>query len=204
MITYLARERQNVFVEVEELETYIYFFYIYFSSTGVIGVLAWSVCDREERRKFVAMKTRKTTLVANMKQYVLMRALQEEEYQELQEPMEYMSERHKKPTSTMERKQKYIVDEERKQAMKEFLTETRRRKVEGWRDTVAAECGFTQKQAAGSQSSEAEGDLSVSEVGVHRKDTEEGQKSCGQGGRSTQRVGGDAGLCVPTPADEPL
>ena len=42
--------------------------------------------------------------------------------------------------------------------------------MEGWRDTVAAaEGGFTQKAAAGSQSS----------TGVRQKDTEEGQKSFG-------------------------
>ena len=53
MITYLARERQNVFVEVEELETYI------LSSKdteGIIGVLVWSACDHEGRRRSVAIK----------------------------------------------------------------------------------------------------------------------------------------------------
>ena len=71
MITYLARERQNVFVEVEELETYI------LSSKdteGVIGVLAWSACDHEGRKRSVAIKREGTTLVANTKQYAVMRA----------------------------------------------------------------------------------------------------------------------------------
>ena len=45
MVMYLARKRQNVFVEVMELETHI------LNSTDaegiIIGVLAWSACDRE-------------------------------------------------------------------------------------------------------------------------------------------------------------
>ena len=45
-----------------------------------------------------------------------------------------------------------------------------------WRGggAVVAEGGVTQKAAAWSRSSEAEGGLFVSEVGVHLKDTEEG------------------------------
>ena len=41
------------------------------------------------------------------------------------------------------------------------------------------EGGVTQKAAAGSRSSEAEGDLFVSKVGVLQKDTEKGQESVG-------------------------
>ena len=58
---------------------------------------------------------------------------------------------------------------ERKQATKELLKKRRKTKAEGRRDTVAAECGVTQKAAAGSRSSEAEVDLFVSEVGVYQK-----------------------------------
>ena len=61
---------------------------------------------------------------------------------------------------------------EKKQAMEELFKERRKTKVERWRDTVAAEGGVTQKAPAGSRSSEAEGDLFVSEVGVHQRDTE--------------------------------
>ena len=71
MITYLARERQNVFVEVEKLEAYI------LSSkdtAGIIGVLVWSACDHEGRRRSVAIKREGTTLVASTKQYAMMRA----------------------------------------------------------------------------------------------------------------------------------
>ena len=46
-------------------------------------------------------------------------------------------------------------------------------------DTVVAEGGVTQKAAAGSRSSEAEGDLLVSEVGIHQKDTEKDQNYFG-------------------------
>ena len=38
---------------------------------------------------------------------------------------------------------------------------------------VVAGSGVTQRAAAGSRSSDAEGDLCLSEVGVHQKDTEE-------------------------------
>ena len=46
----------------------------------------------------------------------------------------------------------------------------------GWRDTFAAEGGVTEKAAAVSRRSEAEGDLFVSEEGVQQEDTDEGQK----------------------------
>ena len=68
MITDLARERQNVFVEVE---TYI------LSSKdaeGIIGVLVWSACDHEGRRKSVAIKRQRTTLVASTNKFAVMRA----------------------------------------------------------------------------------------------------------------------------------
>ena len=35
---------------------------------GIIGVLAWSACDYEGRRRFVAVKRERTTVVASMKQ----------------------------------------------------------------------------------------------------------------------------------------
>ena len=69
---------------------------------------------------------------------------------------------------------------EKKQAVEELLKERRRTKVLGWRDTVVAEGGVTQMAAVGSRSYKAEGDLLLSEVGVHQKDTEECQKSLGQ------------------------
>ena len=53
--------------------------------------------------------------------------------------------------------------------------------MEECRGTVVAEGVFTQKATAGSRSSEAEGDLLVSEVGLHQKDTEKDQKYCGHG-----------------------
>ena len=64
--------------------------------------------------------------------------------------------------------------------MKELLKERRSTEVEECRSTVVAEGGVTQKAAAGSRSSETEGDLFVSEVGVRQKDTEEGQEPFGQ------------------------
>ena len=81
----------------------------------------------------------------------------------------------------------------------------RRTEVEEWRDTVVAEGRVTQKAASGPRSSVAEGDLFVSEVEVHQKDTEEGQESFGQVNAPPQkeksngcRVGGDTRLCVST------
>ena len=56
MITDLARERQNVFVEVGE--------------AGDV----WSACDHEGRRRSVAIKRERTTLVASTKQCAVMRA----------------------------------------------------------------------------------------------------------------------------------
>ena len=66
----MAGKRQNVFVEVEKLET------LKSSSTdakGIIGVLAWSMCVHVRRRRFVAKK--EATLVANVKHYAMMRAM---------------------------------------------------------------------------------------------------------------------------------
>ena len=71
MITYLARERQNVFVEMEKLETSL------LSSKDtedIIGVLVWSACDHEGCRRSVATKRERTTLVASTKQYAVLRA----------------------------------------------------------------------------------------------------------------------------------
>ena len=94
--------------------------------------------------------------------------------------------------------------------MKELLKERRSTEVEECRSTVVAEGGVTQKAAAGSRSSETEGDLFVSEVGVRQKDTEEGQEPFGQvkappqkrRAVNTGRVGGDTRLCRSTSADE--
>ena len=72
-----------------------------------------------------------------------------------------------------------IVSLEKKHAMKELLKERRSTEVKEWRVTVAPGGGVTLRAAAGSQSSKAEGDLFVSEVGVRQKDTEEAQKSFG-------------------------
>ena len=48
MTTYLARERQNAFVEMEELEKYILG---PIDIDDLIGVLAWSPCVHEGRRR---------------------------------------------------------------------------------------------------------------------------------------------------------
>ena len=52
--------------------------------------------DHEGRRKIVAVKREKTTLVANMKQYAMMRARQEEAYQELHEVVKLMDDKRRK------------------------------------------------------------------------------------------------------------
>ena len=90
MTTCLARGRQNVFVEMEELEKYI------LSPTdteGIIGVLALRPCDHEGRRIFVAAKRNQTTLVTDVSQCAVMRAKEDEEYPELYEAIEYMNKR---------------------------------------------------------------------------------------------------------------
>ena len=115
-----------------------------------------------------------------------------------------MNARYRKLMSTMEREQKLMGDVpefqetlcqeigvlddrisaeeldllEKKQAMEEISW--RRGEVPKLRDTDVAEGRVTWMAAAGSRSSEAEGHLFVSEVGVHQKDTEDGQKSFGQ------------------------
>ena len=74
--------------------------------------------------------------------------------------------------------------------------------MEEWRDTVVVVGEVTQRAAAGSPSSEAEGGLLVSEVGVLQRDSEEDQRSFGQVKAPPQKrkssntcgVGGDARL----------
>ena len=90
-------KKQNALVDVEDLETFVS------NSTdaeGFFGVLTWSACDREGRRRFVARKT-EATLVAKVKQYAMMRAMQDEEYQELHEVIENVNEKKPNPLSTM-------------------------------------------------------------------------------------------------------
>ena len=82
MTAYLAREWQDVFVEMEEMEKHIL---SPVDTEGIIGVLAWSACEHPGRRRLVAVEREKTTLVANAKQYAMMRAKQEEAHQELHE-----------------------------------------------------------------------------------------------------------------------
>ena len=73
---------------------------------GIIGVLAWSACDREGRRRLVAVKREKTMLVATMKQDTMMRARQEEEFQELRKVIKCMNARQGKFVAMMEQKEK--------------------------------------------------------------------------------------------------
>ena len=59
---------------------------------GIIGVLARSACDHEGHRRCGAVRRKKTTLMAHVKQYALMRAKQDDEYQELHEVIICMNE----------------------------------------------------------------------------------------------------------------
>ena len=93
MTTCLARERQNIFVEMKGMEKHML---SPIDTEGVVGVLAWSACDHEDRRRLVAVKREKTTLVAIVKQKALMRARQEVSQQELHEVIKSMSEREGK------------------------------------------------------------------------------------------------------------
>ena len=69
---------------------------------GIIGVFAWSACDRELRRRFVAIKTKEATLIARVREYAMMRAMQDEEYEVLHEITEYMNERHENWVSKLQ------------------------------------------------------------------------------------------------------
>ena len=97
MTTYLARGRQNAFVEMEELEKYIL---SPIDIDDLIGVSTWSPCDHEGRRIFVAARRNQTTLVTNVSQCAVMRAKEDEEHQELHEGGMLLA--------TMERKQKLM------------------------------------------------------------------------------------------------
>ena len=66
---------------------------------------------------------------------------------------------------------------EEKQVIEEMLTERRNTEVEEWRDTVIVGSGVTLMAVAGSRSSQTEGDLFLSEVGVLHEGTEEDQRS---------------------------
>ena len=116
--------------------------------------------------------------MAKVKQHAVMRAQQDEEYQEVHEAIEYMHERQRK-LAMMERKQKLmsgapgelrgkmfqemkVLEErisaqeidllEKHQAMKELLKERRSTEVEEWTDTVVVGCEVAQMAAAGSRS----------------------------------------------------
>ena len=83
---------KKLLVDVKEVETKIKMYILYIV--------------RQMLR--VAVKTKEATLVANVKQYAVMRAMQNEEYQELHEVIEYMDEWQGKLLATMERKQKLV------------------------------------------------------------------------------------------------
>ena len=56
MTAYLAREKQNIFVEMKEMEKHTL---SPIDTESIIGVLAWSACDHEERTRFVAVERRR-------------------------------------------------------------------------------------------------------------------------------------------------
>ena len=124
-----------------------------------------------------------------MKQNTMMRAMQNEQLQELHEIIEYMNERQERLMSTMECKQKLMGGSPRtlrklvlrdeglgrldlgggsgiaREVVKELFERREENQSAGAGETqLLLRGGVTQKAAAGSQSSKAEGDLSVSEV----------------------------------------
>ena len=166
-------------MEVEELEIYLS---CPTDVEGIIDALAWKVCDHEERRRFVAIRTGEGTLVADVRQYAMLRRKQDAEYEELHVIIECMNETQKGFLATSD-KQKLMsgapeknrekfcqeikdLDDrisaeevellDKKKEMRELVQERRRTKVEGWRDTDAAEGEVAQKAAFRSQNSEAE------------------------------------------------
>ena len=121
------------------------------------------------------------TLVANPKQYAMMRAMQDEEYRELHEVIEYMNERQERLTSTMERKQQLMGEVPE---IREFFSSQEVRVLD---DRISAE-EVEKKQAMMELLKEKEehqsggverhscchlGDLLLSDVGFPRKDTED-------------------------------
>ena len=100
MTAYLAGEKQNIFVEMKEMEKHTL---SPIDTESIIEVLAWSACDHEERTRFVAVAREKMTLVANMKQSTMMRARQEEECQGLHQDVKHMNEAQGKLLAMMER-----------------------------------------------------------------------------------------------------
>ena len=66
-----------------------------YGTEGMIGVLARSVCVCDHLG-FVTRKGKKTTLVAHAKQYAVMRAMLDEEFQALHKAVEYMNESQEK------------------------------------------------------------------------------------------------------------
>ena len=77
--------------------------------------------------------------MANVKQYAMLRAMQDEEYQEVHEVIEYMNEKQEQFTSTMERKQKLMGEvlefrERKTKKLESWMTGSRRR-IAGKEDT---------------------------------------------------------------------
>ena len=152
--------------------------------------------------------------MADVRQCAMLRRMHDAAFQDLLEIIEFLNEMQKGLMVTMERKHKLMsgapekcrekfskdlvdrisaeeVELLEKKVMREMLTERRRTKVKGWRDTDAAEGGVTQKAASGSQSSKAEVGYSDVLRLVGRAREEGHQKSAGCGGK--KRVGGNAG-----------
>ena len=77
---------------------------------------------------------------------------------------------------------------EKEAAMKELLKERRRTNVEECRSTVVVEGGLLRKQQCGLEATQRRVTSFVSEVGVHQKDTEEGQTSLSRRRRRKKRA----------------
>ena len=150
--------------------------------TGIVDVLAKNASDREKQRRFVFVKTKRGHLVANVRQYAIIRARMQTDYRKLQEIVECMNMGQKELLTTMARKEKlmsgalekirekhqegfFVLEDrisaeelqlfEKREELEEIMKERRRTKVENWRVSDAARSGVVWKAASGAQCSRA-------------------------------------------------
>ena len=107
MTTYLAKERQNVFVEMEELEKYVSSL---IDAQGILGVLSWSACDHEGRNIFVAMKKKEDGAGGNCEAVCGVASNARKGVPRASEAIECRNERHKRLVSMMDLKQNLLRD----------------------------------------------------------------------------------------------
>ena len=102
MEDYLTRG-QRILVEVEELEAYLL---SPTDVTGIVNVLAKHACNQKGHRRCAFVKRKEGHMVADIRQYAILRERPETDNKELKDIIEHMSVKHRRLLATMERKQK--------------------------------------------------------------------------------------------------